>query len=895
MQLIAGQRFRLQDENKFAVLKSGKVEVYAVTRDEKSFRKFFLMELTANAAAYPSFDDFENIDVEVYAVQDSEFEIFSFDEIPADVQIKWMRTWFKKLVALPYFRLFADKGDDILISWIDGSVLNGGENNLDDLLEDFSENEKIFSMFVGIRFKSEDKNTADRLEIRKYHKQNLLNEAIGNLLGEEPLYREKTGSGDKLEETAFLIKNIAKALGMPVNNLQLPPEIVRKLDQIGLIRRLVQKCNMQMRLITLVPEWYTKDSGVIIGYYGENKELAAFIPKGPGDYRLLTAKNPEEIIINEEVAKKINESAFECYAGLPLRQLTFPDLFKFAIERSWSVDIKAVLFASFIAGLVPIVSPIITESIFADIIPILDREGLVVVTQVSIVSSFTLAAVALVRAIAVMRITSRFDMSIEAALWGRILALPTSFFRQFQSGELTQRVLGMESLKAVLNNQVVSTIFNMIFSVWSLILMCYYSLKLTALAVVLWLVYFGLTFFIYRRVGSFQRKMVEAKNLTSGIVQQIFTGLPKFRIQGAEEQAYYLWAKVFGEEWKWNLKLRWQNNYNTIISAIQPLIFTFMIFCMTFYVLGKMDGAKFVTEIEYPKFLAFLSAFTGLNAAVVGLTGILGTFFTIRPHIENLRPILEAIPEIAEDKPDAEVLSGAIEVNHLSFSYVEGGPNIVDDMSFRIVAGENVAIVGKSGCGKSTLLRLMLGFEKPKTGAIYYDGQDLSELNVSSVRSQMGVVLQNGQLMTGDIFTNIIGTTSLTMDDAWDAARAAGLEEDIKKMPMGMHTVISEGSSNISGGQRQRILIARALAAKPSILIFDEATSALDNRTQAIVTESLNKRHVTRIIVAHRLSTIRDCDRVIVLDKGKIAESGTFDELVAKGGIFSDLVKRQIA
>ena len=193
------------------------------------------------------------------------------------------------------------------------------------------------------------------------------------------------------------------------------------------------------------------------------------------------------------------------------------------------------------------------------------------------------------------------------------------------------------------------------------------------------------------------------------------------------------------------------------------------------------------------------------------------------------------------------------------------------------------------------MLRLLLGFEKPKSGAVYYDGQDLSELNVSSVRSQMGVVLQNGQLMSGDIFTNIVGTTSLTQDDAWEAAKAAGLDEDIKKMPMGMQTVISEGSSNISGGQRQRILIARALAAKPAILIFDEATSALDNRTQAIVTESLNKRNVTRIVVAHRLSTIEDCDRIIVLDKGKIVENGTFDELVEMNGIFADLVRRQIA
>ena len=269
--------------------------------------------------------------------------------------------------------------------------------------------------------------------------------------------------------------------------------------------------------------------------------------------------------------------------------------------------------------------------------------------------------------------------------------------------------------------------------------------------------------------------------------------------------------------------------------------------------------------------------------------------FKLRPSIENLQPILDEVPEVADDKMDAEMLTGSITVEHLSFSYGENMPDVLRDLNLKINAGENVAIVGKSGCGKSTFIRLLLGFETPKSGAIYYDNQDLSELNLSSVRSQMGVVLQNGQLMSGDIFTNIVGTTALTMEDAWTAAESAGIADDIKKMPMGMQTVISEGSSNISGGQRQRILIARALAAKPSILVFDEATSALDNRTQAIVTESLNKLQTTRIVIAHRLSTIRECDRIIVFDKGQIAESGTFDELVSQNGIFADLAKRQTA
>ena len=284
-------------------------------------------------------------------------------------------------------------------------------------------------------------------------------------------------------------------------------------------------------------------------------------------------------------------------------------------------------------------------------------------------------------------------------------------------------------------------------------------------------------------------------------------------------------------------------------------------------------------------------------------------YFAIQPQLENLRPILEAVPESTGEKKDAGKLTGAFEVSHLTFAYTHmvpdfnndgkiievEGDDVLHDVSFTVEAGENVAIVGKSGSGKSTLVRLLLGFEEPKSGAVYFDGQDLSAVNLPSVRSQMGVVLQNGQLMTGDIYTNIVGTKLLTQDDAWKAAEAAGIAEDIAEMPMGMQTVISEGSSNISGGQRQRILIARALVGSPAILIFDEATSALDNRSQSIVTKSLDSLHATRIIVAHRLSTIRNCDRIIVMDEGRIAEMGTFKELTDKGGIFAELVKRQVA
>jgi len=307
------------------------------------------------------------------------------------------------------------------------------------------------------------------------------------------------------------------------------------------------------------------------------------------------------------------------------------------------------------------------------------------------------------------------------------------------------------------------------------------------------------------------------------------------------------------------------------------------------------DGQILQVGISYASFLAFQSACTGFNSALNRFLAGLGQFLAVQPQLENLRPFLEEEPESMDDRMEAGALSGAIEVRELTFSYSDGGRNILNGISFRIRAGESVAIVGRSGCGKSTLIRLLMGFERPKRGGIYYDGQDLAELSLPSVRAQLGVVLQNGQLMSGDIYTNIAGTNALTQEQAWEAAEAAGVAEDIRNMPMGLQTIISEESSNISGGQRQRILIARALAAKPAIIIFDEATSALDNRSQAIVTESLERLRVTRIVVAHRLSTIQNADRILVMDQGRIVESGSYEELMAQGGLFADLARRQIA
>ena len=890
MKLLAGQRYTLDESDSYIQLVSGKLEAYAVTADKASFRQSFLMSIEVGQAVFPAIEN-KRINVLIFVVEDSEVEELKFDSQSVENLKNSMKLWLKNLTGISWISSLADHGDDVLLSWRKGNVLEEC-GSFEELIKSFADNQQIFSMLLGVQFKSEDKRLSRRIQTKEYNKKLIIESSISNLLGEETVIIEKTGEkrNAKTDEYIFIVRTVAKAFGMPVENIIIAENMVKKLDPVGLLNRLVQKGNMQIRYISLPIDWYKKDMGVMIGYYGINKELAAFVPETPNTYKMVTFQQPNGIRVTPKIAKDIGSNAFACYAGFQPKSLSIFDLLKFMLSICWKSDYLTILAVSLFSGLIPLVTPIITETIFQDIIPIFDRQGLATVTQVLLVTAFTVSALSFIRSIAIIRISTRLQISSEAALWGRLMSLPTKFFRQFTVGELASRMSGFNSVKELVSGDIIGTLFSFVFSFWSIALMCYYSFSLTVTAIGVWLIHFFIISLIYYYTLNIQRKLVSSANKTAGTVQQIFAGLSKFRVQGAEEQAYQLWTKDFGEQWNWNLKLRWLNNITMLINTIQPFILTMLLY---YIVIVGMNEEGDVGGIGYPQFIAFSSAFTAFNTSLGTVLSFIVQLFRLQPQLENLKPILEEIPENTADKADANVLSGDIEVSHLTFAY-EGGEEVLHDVSFHISSGENVAIVGKSGCGKSTLIRLLLGFETPKQGAIYYDGQDLSDVSLTSVRSQMGVVLQNGQLMTGDIFTNIVGTRLLNQEDAWRAAEAACIAEDISKMPMGMHTLISEGSSNISGGQRQRILIARALVNKPSILIFDEATSALDNRSQSIVTQSLDKLNATRIIVAHRLSTIRNCDRVIVLDSGRVAEIGTFDELVAKGGIFSELVKRQV-
>ena len=328
----------------------------------------------------------------------------------------------------------------------------------------------------------------------------------------------------------------------------------------------------------------------------------------------------------------------------------------------------------------------------------------------------------------------------------------------------------------------------------------------------------------------------------------------------------------------------------SIFQASLPLAVTLAVFAVLAQT-WKPDNPSIPTG----QFLAFTSAMTAVIATVMTAVGNLTSVLSIIPMYERMKPIMDELPETRTGTSDPGELTGSIEMAHVSFRYNSDGPLTLKDVSLKADPGEFIALVGPSGSGKSTMLRLFIGFETPESGSIFYDGQRLTELDIQAVRRQLGVVIQGGRLLSGSIYQCITGGSRLTTEEAWEAARMAALDKEIEAMPMGMHTVIGEGGSGLSGGQRQRLLIAQAIVRKPRVVLFDEATSALDNLSQAQVSESLEGLQATRIVIAHRLSTVRNADRIYVLVRGEIVESGSYDELMANGGAFFDLAKRQIA
>ncbi len=857
------------------VVVSGRVEAYAVTHSgSKRFHKVFLAELENGEKFFPLAQAKNGCILSLLALEDS---IIEQQPLPLDDSADntdntdVINKWFGKIALLPWM---AESGDEVVFS-----------SQLD-------ENNRILADRLSLHFRLLEEREDAKAAAYKNKQGNLMaNTHARHLDGGEGLFHTGGDSREGGQPLQNTVKLVVQYFGMDPRTVHLPAGIAARLDPVTLLRKYAENGGMRLRLARLEHGWHESDSGVLIGFSGKEREVSALLPDSSGSYRIFNSSNPHGALVNDQLAAAIGGEVFVCYAGLPPKPLSIRQLLTLAISRTWKNDWHSIILISLVAGLLPLVMPLITDSIFSDIIPINDRQALGTVTQVMLVSGFAAAILSLVRAVTCLRLKNHLDQYLLPALWSRLLTLPARFFRKFQVGDLAQRMDNIGKFTDVLNSAFATSFFNVVFSFWSFALMLYYSVRLTFLASVVWIVYLVIVSLVYRKTQEFRRNETSASYKTMALVVQILGGLETFKLRGSEEQAFALWVDKFGSERKWKIRLRRQQNRISIVNAVQPVVLTMVVYFATMK-LYFFD--PYTLPMERGEFMAFQTLFTSFNATMMAFIPMILQLLAIRPHIENIRPLLEATPEATGDKTEASVLRGDIDVKNLFFSYDPDSPMVLKDISFSVKAGESVAFVGPSGCGKSTLLRLLLGFEHPVQGAIYYDGEDLSTLNAASVRSQMGVVLQTGQLMSGDIFTNIVGTTPLGMDDAWQAARLVGLDKEIEAMPMGMFTYIGEGGGNLSGGQRQRILIARSIVAKPRIVILDEATSAVDNLTQKVIADSINSLKATRIVVAHRLSTIREADRIYVMDRGRIIESGAFDDLISKDGLFARLARRQL-
>ena len=584
------------------------------------------------------------------------------------------------------------------------------------------------------------------------------------------------------------------------------------------------------------------------------------------------------------MAEELKPRAITFTKALPLRALTLKDLIKF----TWSVvsgpNVLLLGACSLVVVLLGMFTPMANKLIFDTVIPTGDASDLLPITGLLIGATVGTLLVSFTRNLYIIRIQHIVELHVQNAVMARTFLLSPTFFSKHASGELTAKLQNISQLASLVNESIVGVLLSAVMSVIYLVQVYIYGGRLLWPAIAIISLQALMLVMNYLNTESLQRDFTERNAKLSGLEYNLFAGIQKLKLTGSENRAFVRWLDHYSDSVRFFYNPALKLRLYPALMVLLGLGGTMLLYWSTL--------SNGVSTSDY---IAFSSAFGLITAAMTQLNGQLSSLAQVKPLLESVKPILEAEPEMEDKAPQVEDLYGGIEVSGVSFRYQEDGPLILDDLSLKIEPGEYVGIVGKSGCGKSTLMRLMLGFEKPLTGGIYYDNYDLAKVDKASLRRKIGCCLQSGSLFTGDLFHNITITAPwATHDDAWEALRMACLEEDVRKMPMGLHTVVSEGGGGFSGGQKQRILIARALISKPEIIFFDEATSALDNISQKAVSDNLDELMCTRVVIAHRLSTIRHCDRIVVLDKGRIVEEGTFEELMANKGLFYEMAQRQL-
>jgi NHLM bacteriocin system ABC transporter ATP-binding protein len=637
---------------------------------------------------------------------------------------------------------------------------------------------------------------------------------------------------------------------------------------------------VRLRRVRLHGAWWEQDAGPLLGYRGGRP--VALRPLESGGYHALDPLAALPELVTGHVAAEIDPGAYIFYGGLAADDVSLTGLARYALRGSYA-DLFRVLGSSAAAGVLGLATPLMIAWLAGSVIPAGDRGQLLTLVGCLIVTAVCSALFNLSAALALQRASVRAAAKAMAALWNRVLTLPVPFFRQFNPADLALRALSVDRTRESLAGILLAGAVGCLFSPFHVVLMARFAPALTIPALVLagaiGAISAGCGWLLLRRHAG----IAECEARTAGRTLEFVQGVAKLRLAGAERRAFASWAHLFAQGRRESIRARRVSVVVAALQAAAPLA--------GWTLIAALAAGDASLRSRPALLLAFSASFQLLLAGILQLSGFFLTWAQISSTAGRAKPLLACLPETNGAGIDPGILQGGIEVRDLTFRYERAGTEVLRGISFKIEPGEFVAFAGSSGSGKSTLLRLLLGFERSSTGSIAYDGRDLATLDPQAVRRQLGVVLQNGRLLAGDIASNILGATGLDVEAAWQAAELAGIADEIRAMPMRMHTPLPENGAGLSGGQRQRILLARALVHHPRILLLDEATSALDNRAQAAVAAGLERLGATRIVIAHRLSTIRRADRIFVLEAGRIVESGNYEELWARGGQFRELAR----
>lgn len=741
--------------------------------------------------------------------------------------------------------------------------------------------------------------------LRSMKQQRLSDEAFSDSLENiSSVVSRRTTAGSIYKHDDFPVAKAFKIVAHYMGGIDVRPVPYRSYEsnRAGL-QKLAKDSTVRVREVVLRDKWYKEDNGHLVGFYSRNGDIemepgkdpyADLVPvalirsKSCSSYTIVNPADQTEIPVTAKNARRIYPMAMMAYRTMKEEKISIKSVCKFVLDDI-KRDAARFIIIGMLCTIVGLITPLITKNFIDNVIPDAMRNQAVNICVLVFFCNVSAMIGSIAKHFAGMRMETKADSELEAAVMDRLLKLPVDFFKGFSSGDLAARTMTLTTIRKQIFNIVLSVFMNFVFSLVYLVQAFRFSSYFAKWGILFCLFPIVVSCAISVLTYRWEKSLVECQGKIQGMLHQFINGIEKIANSHAEKRFFAQWSAEYIRQ----TKIAYNLGLVGIASSLINLAYPTAVSIIFYYLYGEGILTQAIEGLTTGTYMAFLSAYSSFQSAFLGVAGSLLEIRNVIPLSKRIKPILDAKPEVEESKPPIERLEGNIEISHLNFRYGEDSPLVLKDVNMRISSGEFVAVVGTSGAGKSTLMRMLLGFEKPESGSIFYDSHDMSGIDVGSLRRQMGVVLQNDSVLQGTILQNIVGSSGLKEEEAWEAARKVSFDRDIEEMPMGMFTMIPAGGQTLSGGQLQRLIIARAIIRRPSVLIFDEATSALDNMTQLVVRKSLDELKVTRIIIAHRLSTIINADRIYVMKEGEIIETGTYDELMARDGYFAELSRRQ--